>query len=822
MRVNESKIPDEFICPISHEIMSDPYTTPSGRSFQKEGIVQWVQENKKDPFNRASITEKDIVPNVALRFAIVDYKQMSEGKGSLLEIYHQRGSNKIEELKKYLNESKICIAAEEKGQEVKFAVERSVTVWPFPVICPKTGVLITDPIIEADGETYQKPNESKQQHITNYNLKNTLNLFPITLDNKLNFQINKIKRLIKQTAQANAKIISFQVARAQARQAELEREEQELRRALAEVERMNRQQRRKKYLWGAAAVIATSYTCMAVYDYFYGEEVNKQNEIIPTAGHWFGSALLKPVVTSVTAAQTLLSKIGKVFEVKEEDKQHQQYLKDCRNSQPSQCDKAVKHALSLGRVDLLKKLHQAIHIKYFIKSMENAISKYNFTDMSMLLQLDPKILEMIDHALFSVTDDQEGIQLLDYLLERGYSIDKTPHHDTRLMRALRYDEVALAKALINRGASLASRPSGQSPLHIAIAKQQMDLIREIIARDQPLAKKIVNDNPKLQEEILQVGNFEMISELIAKDVFNVNGSKQFNPLFAAYSGSTRVFRFLVSQGASIEKFIEKLEQVLDQPFGFNHMHLFKLFESGLILNECNIAQKVLLKAFESKNSNPIDLIELLLAKGIRLPDSFDFKNAITQQVLYSFNFDSEYASRELMVLLKAAAFREDFEAIVKEITPHSVAYANTNALAMVINAGYQLDIKSWESVQQDRILKALEKLNKLEPLVVKIDIKPRIKGLQGVLKYAAHMGYKDVIKAVLKTNLMDYETVKQAAMIAHKLNHSKVYPAIFNLLRNHMRTLSAPLTPPHYAFYQPTPQLPMVSKESGRRMGRGR
>jgi len=831
---NESKVPDEFICPISREFMSDPYATPSGRSFQKEAIIQWVKDNRKDPFSQKLISERDVVPNVALKLAIQDYRQMNDRVG-LLEIYHQRGSSRIQEIKKYLDEINKSISIEEKGQDAKFVVDLSVTLWPFPVICPKSSELIIDPIIEADGSTYQKPKESKQQYVTNYNLKNTLQLFPIKLDNKLNFQINKIKRLIKQANQANEKILVFQRARAQARQAELEREVQQLRRALADVEIMNRQKRRKKYFWGAAAVVAASYAGMCIYDYFYGEEQNTQNAVIPTSGHWFASALLKPIVTTATAAQSLLSQLGKVFESREY-RQHQQYLKDCIDKQSDQCTRAVAHALSLGREDLLKQLHESIDIKYFINSLRVSIIRGNFNDVSMLLKVDPKLLELTNDALHWISDGENGIRMLDYIVEKGYSINRNPHNETGLMWALKSNKITLAKAFLNRGASIAPCSNNDSPLYIAIRKWQFDIIRILIARDQPLAKKMIAEDPEMQEEIIKMENLEFIRELISNQVFNVNGSKQFNPLFAAFTRSKfATFKLLVLQGASIERFVERLEEMInlprwdvfldrDQiPLRWSGSKILKLFETGLIFNENNIAQKVLVKALGEEGAisyDDISLIELLVSKGITLPDSFNFKEALARNNLYDFN---QHASRCLTVLLKASALRKDFENIIKEINPHSAYASSPRALAMIINAGYQLDIKSWWIVDQNKILIALEELNKLEELVVKNDVKQRIKGLQGVLLYATHSGYKDTVKKVLKTNLMDYETVKQASLIAHKLDHSKAYPSLYNLLRNHMRTLSAPLIPSRYAFHQPAQEsYNPVPKESQRRIKRGR
>lgn len=65
--------PDWVICPITFCVMTDPYMTPSGRSFEKLSILKHLQNNSTCPISREPMTVKDIRPNIQLREAIEEY-----------------------------------------------------------------------------------------------------------------------------------------------------------------------------------------------------------------------------------------------------------------------------------------------------------------------------------------------------------------------------------------------------------------------------------------------------------------------------------------------------------------------------------------------------------------------------------------------------------------------------------------------------------------------------------------------------------------------------------------------------------------------------
>lgn len=61
--------PEYLLDPISFNIFVDPVITPSGQSFERAWILEHLRKSKTDPFSRRPLTEKDLVPNLALKQA---------------------------------------------------------------------------------------------------------------------------------------------------------------------------------------------------------------------------------------------------------------------------------------------------------------------------------------------------------------------------------------------------------------------------------------------------------------------------------------------------------------------------------------------------------------------------------------------------------------------------------------------------------------------------------------------------------------------------------------------------------------------------------
>ena len=68
------EIPDAFICPISHEIMSDPVIDSEGNSYEREYIIDWLKTNDTSPYTRNKIYASGLIPNRALKRCIEEFK----------------------------------------------------------------------------------------------------------------------------------------------------------------------------------------------------------------------------------------------------------------------------------------------------------------------------------------------------------------------------------------------------------------------------------------------------------------------------------------------------------------------------------------------------------------------------------------------------------------------------------------------------------------------------------------------------------------------------------------------------------------------------
>lgn len=66
-------MPDYLIDGITFEVMHDPVITPSGSSFDRIGILKYVEKAGVDPLTRTPMTVKDLRPNYALKAACEEF-----------------------------------------------------------------------------------------------------------------------------------------------------------------------------------------------------------------------------------------------------------------------------------------------------------------------------------------------------------------------------------------------------------------------------------------------------------------------------------------------------------------------------------------------------------------------------------------------------------------------------------------------------------------------------------------------------------------------------------------------------------------------------
>ena len=67
------QIPEEFLCPLTLEIMKYPVMSRTGHSFEKQAIFEWLQAHAACPLTRQPMTLSKLVTNVALKQRIAHW-----------------------------------------------------------------------------------------------------------------------------------------------------------------------------------------------------------------------------------------------------------------------------------------------------------------------------------------------------------------------------------------------------------------------------------------------------------------------------------------------------------------------------------------------------------------------------------------------------------------------------------------------------------------------------------------------------------------------------------------------------------------------------
>ncbi len=67
-------IPEDILCPITSQIMTEPVMLiDSGNTYEREGILQWLEKNNTDPLTNEILNNKSIKPNLMAKRLIVSF-----------------------------------------------------------------------------------------------------------------------------------------------------------------------------------------------------------------------------------------------------------------------------------------------------------------------------------------------------------------------------------------------------------------------------------------------------------------------------------------------------------------------------------------------------------------------------------------------------------------------------------------------------------------------------------------------------------------------------------------------------------------------------
>jgi len=67
------RVPKEFICPITSDIMNDPVMAEDGNTYERAAIVQWFEDHNTSPLTNVVLESKKVILNRALKSLIDSY-----------------------------------------------------------------------------------------------------------------------------------------------------------------------------------------------------------------------------------------------------------------------------------------------------------------------------------------------------------------------------------------------------------------------------------------------------------------------------------------------------------------------------------------------------------------------------------------------------------------------------------------------------------------------------------------------------------------------------------------------------------------------------
>ena len=74
-RSNPSSIPNEYLCPITHEMMRDPVCVSDGYTYERKAIEEWLAKKQTSPMINCAIAGTQLYSNKVLKMLIEQYVQ---------------------------------------------------------------------------------------------------------------------------------------------------------------------------------------------------------------------------------------------------------------------------------------------------------------------------------------------------------------------------------------------------------------------------------------------------------------------------------------------------------------------------------------------------------------------------------------------------------------------------------------------------------------------------------------------------------------------------------------------------------------------------
>lgn len=72
----KESVPDYLTCPLTKQLFVDPVNTPSGNTYERAAIMEYIREHGKDPLSKQKLKASHLSPNNATKMLVQQYKTM--------------------------------------------------------------------------------------------------------------------------------------------------------------------------------------------------------------------------------------------------------------------------------------------------------------------------------------------------------------------------------------------------------------------------------------------------------------------------------------------------------------------------------------------------------------------------------------------------------------------------------------------------------------------------------------------------------------------------------------------------------------------------
>ena len=69
------QLPEDLLCPILQEVMTDPVVAADGHTYQRESITEWINRgNRRSPLNGNQLAHTIIIDNILVKKLIIQFQ----------------------------------------------------------------------------------------------------------------------------------------------------------------------------------------------------------------------------------------------------------------------------------------------------------------------------------------------------------------------------------------------------------------------------------------------------------------------------------------------------------------------------------------------------------------------------------------------------------------------------------------------------------------------------------------------------------------------------------------------------------------------------